>query len=264
MASKLIRHELKNTWLEITIVCASIIFFSLVFGIAINNDIKSSGLLALAIVMLGFSYIAAFVLVIINIVRSINTKIFSNEGYLTLTLPVSIDQLLFAKILVNFIWIFLTYMTLFISIGIIGSTIFGLDIFEGITEILREQPLYLLIIVFSLALESLVFILTLILVLSFLNTGRIKKYKLLVGVVFYYLVVQILSWIKALFVIIPYVLVDNGMGGLEIIKRKDLFLSPVLSTFTGLDFNNLLINVIVIIGFYFLARYIIKTKIELE
>ena len=85
MALKLIKHEIKSTWLEITIVCIAILFFSVMFSFIIKGGLFTNVFASLSIMALGMLYVAAFALIIINVIRSINKKIFSNEGYLTLT-----------------------------------------------------------------------------------------------------------------------------------------------------------------------------------
>ena len=136
----------------------------------------------------------------------------------------------------------------------------------SIFSVVYEHPLHILLFTIAAALESVVFILTLVLVLSVLNTGTIKKYKLLVGVVFYYLIMNVLSWAKTIIRIIPYILVE-GNNGFEIVKTDFSVNNPfgaLIVNYVGLDFNGVLFNLIAIVGFYFLSRYIIKTKIELE
>ena len=265
MALKLIKHDFKNTWLEITIVCSAIIAFSFIFGVAIKLETRSYFFTIMAVLTLGLLYIAAVAIVIINIVRSIHKKLFSDEGYLTLTLPVSIDQLLISKVLVNFVWICMTFITFLLSILIIGATV-GDFMFTDMLSFIYEQPLMVILGTVFASVEAIVFIITLVLVLGLLNTGRIKKFKLLCGIIFYYLIVNVLSWVKALVRIIPYAIM-NGQNGIEIVKTPNFYnfyLGPLITNNSFLDLNNLLFNLIAIVGFYFLSRYIIKNKLELE
>ena len=209
MALKLIKHEFKNSWLEITIICPAIIIVSLIFSLSVSIQGESYLVAIMSILTLSLLYIAAVSLVIINIVRSINKKLFSNEGYLTLTLPVSVDQLILTKVFVNFIWIVVTFITFFVSLLLIGSTL-GADAFSSVASYVYEHPLIVLLAIIFTSIEALVFIVSLILVLGLLNTGRIKKLKLLVGIILYYLIVNVLTWIKTFIQIIPYSIVEIG------------------------------------------------------
>ena len=61
--------------------------------------------------------IASFVILLMNIVNSFNKRMFSSEGYLTFTLPVSVDNLLIGKLIVNMVWYLFTTFTIALSIA---------------------------------------------------------------------------------------------------------------------------------------------------
>lgn len=263
MVLKLIKHEIKNSWTEITFVNTAIIVISLLFAFLIRVDLTH--LWQLLLISLILLYFSAFVLIIINIVRSFNKKIFSNEGYLTLTLPVTIDELLVSKIIVNVLWVLVTIFAFIISLLLIGAVAFGVGGFSSfIVDFANE--LYInfggvLISIVSLIVGILFVIITLILVLSILNTGKINKAKLLIGALIYYGLTVLVSWIK-LISIIPFQLVSD---------RGDLIIQRVNETYrfpnnfsVVMNFNDLLFNVIAIVVFYILSRNIIKNKLELE
>src|SRR5690606_24216571 len=91
-----------------------------------------------ALFMIGLQRIAAFLLIslialylmsgvviIINIVKSFHTKMFTDEGYLTMTLPVSIGHLLLSKIIVNLTYIIFTAVIFITSLIITMNSILG-------------------------------------------------------------------------------------------------------------------------------------------
>jgi hypothetical protein len=161
----------------------------------------------------GFS-IATFVITFLTIIRLYNRRLFSAEGYLTLTLPVKTSTTIIAKIVTGFIWSTLTVIVFAVSTGIFGliyywtNDVFNSeaylalwDFFKMINEtgaiwtviqsVLVGLPLTILDSIYSLVL--LVFVMTLI------NTSLIKKYRVPVGIAIYMVISGMLSSILALF-----------------------------------------------------------------
>lgn len=267
MARKLMKHEILNSWLEITIVCGAIIGFSLIFKLLLSWRVNSSELLLFTVTALALLYIVAGVLMIINIVRSFNKKIFSDEGYLTLTLPVSVDELIISKVVVNLLWIALTIITFVISASILGSSFLGVDSFHIIAQVgsyISDYPLMFILNLIGALIQILAMILILIFVLSVLNIGIVKKYKLLIGVIIYYLISLGISYIENILKFIPYVLAYEN-NSYQLIPYDEVSdITMVLMFGKIFDFNQLIYNIIIIIVFYLLSRNNIKSKIELE
>lgn len=272
MARKLMKHEIINSWIEITVVCLGIICFSLLFSLFSKLRIQSPTLVGFSILALVFLYFAAGVLMIINIVRSFNKKIFSDEGYLTLTLPVTVDQLIISKIVVNIIWIIMTIITYLVSFMVIASALVSENIIFPIIgelfEFLTNYPLLSILNIYGILVGILSMIVTLIFVLSFLNMGKVKKFKLLIGVILYYIIWAGINFMSNLIRLLPFVLTyDYSEHSYQFVHHSELtgnVLSLILNSGGYFDFNSLLYNMIAIVVFYLLSRHNIKYKIELE
>ena len=100
MFLKIIKNELKSSYIEFLILYGLIILFGLFSGLlnvwynSINNDYLSLSNILLEFIN-GISVllpIICVILIIRNVLVSFN-KIYSKEGYLTLTLPVSRSNL---------------------------------------------------------------------------------------------------------------------------------------------------------------------------
>ncbi|MFA5543750.1 MAG: hypothetical protein WC008_05540 [Bacilli bacterium] len=261
MFSKLLKHEFKNTYKETLFVSSGIMIVSLLISVLFKTGfIRIASFLLLSLVAL---YIMAGAVIIINIVKSFHTKMFTDEGYLTMTLPVSVDGLLLSKIIVNLVWILATGIVFILSLGLTINTILGgneLFIFKGIITVIRDNPAGSIIYIIYFAISLLSFVLTLVLTLAILNIGKIKKYKLLFGIGIYYGLNFVLQLASTIFVIIPYAISVSANGvSLEEFDYSDNFFSGL----TFMSMNTLIVSIAGIIGFYFLSRYLIKNKLEL-
>ncbi|HHU55142.1 MAG TPA: hypothetical protein GXZ48_00430 [Acholeplasmataceae bacterium] len=263
MVRKLLKYEIKDSWLELVLINAGILLFSILCSTFMD---KFNVLFALSLISLFLFYTGAAILLLITVIRSFNQKLFTSEGYLTLTLPVNTDQLLFSKIFINLFRFFITAVSFILSILIIVTRLSkSTDVFIDFFIRLAENPDVVLIVLFNSLLTALYAIVILIFVLSCLNCGKIKKYKLLLGFLIYYGVNLVSNWIKTLVYIIPYQVVIKH-NKLDIIKGTH----PLKSIFAGqthfsiLNFNNVFWTIIFIVTLYMISRYIIKNKIELE
>lgn len=128
MLGKLIRHEWKRTWklpalllglLQLIALGAGLTFLKPAFQSDFEGIIILIGVVwaafCIAIVGAGFG-------VTIYLALQFYKSMYSDEGYLTHTLPVSSVQLLTAKGLVMTLWSLFSYLGIFLSIIIFGLT----------------------------------------------------------------------------------------------------------------------------------------------
>jgi len=267
MVGKLLKHEFKETYLEILIVNGAMIILAAFNGLIFNPKSSASMVIfSLLFIALCFLYLGALIILIINIVRSFHKKLFSDEGYLTHTLPVTIDQLLISKIIVNLIWVIVTYLSIIISFIVLGAIIIDEQAFDYIFEIYNHvDPLSIFLVLISILFGLILALVSLAFVLACLNTGKIKKYKLLVGFLMFYGINIVISWIIRIINIIPYqVVFDDRIHIIRTPKSYWGFFIPIGFDTVLLDFNSILWHSIFIVTLYLLSRYLIKHKLELE
>lgn len=175
--------------------------------------------ISLNTLMIG-SFIAFGILLIVRAFQSFWVEIFGSRGYLTLTLPLSLDTILLSKIIVLAFW------------AVIGTycapVFYNLEFF---VEILLNIDIQNALIIFFHTLIIILFYITLILfITALLNALKVRTFVLFKG--FGIALVIHLLWIPFTF---AYVM--------QFLSIDKLFLSIVL---------------------YFVARYLIMYKLELE
>lgn len=124
MLGKLIKHEFRATsrivfpllLILIALTLGVIVFFS--WGASTNLVLQIfSGLLMTAYVI---ALVASFIVILILMINRFRTNLLGDEGYLTFTLPASIHQIVWSKIIVSCVWFIATLAVVLLS-GVIVS-----------------------------------------------------------------------------------------------------------------------------------------------
>ena len=159
--------------------------------------------------LLYFAYfvviIGIFCMTIFVIISRYNSSIYGNEGYLTNTLPLKPYQIIWAKLINFLIWIFISYFIIFVSLfilfpfdffvrNIIEQPDFYQDLNHMTKYILSSKytPIFILQLVYNFFshIQSI-----LMLFLSIAIANLFKSYKVVAGVIAFFLISTIFSFI---------------------------------------------------------------------
>ena len=228
-------------------------------------------LLELATVLLFMIFvgimIACVITVFVLMVRRFYTSFFTDEGYLTFTLPVTVDCHLLTKTVSMLIWNFISYLAIAISFGILFLGIyisvpdfFAIDewtkqylekFFEQVGDIFGGA------IAFSI-IQSIVSTIASCLLLYFsISVGCMlaKKHKIIACIASYFIISSIVSEIIT---IVSGIIYDHFAKNIEATaENSNLLAMTVLLIFT-------LLYVAQSVGCYFGTRWILKNKINLD
>lgn len=287
MLGKLVKYEWKNT----AKVCGSLILFLVImttvsclfFCLPSISDFllggSSSGFTPMLIlkIMLLVLYIFAMIGVVYGAFIYLGVHFFksmySDEGYLTHTLPVSSHQLLISKTFVAGIWYLLITVVMLLSmvalILTIGGKVMsyeGMNIFEELAaswdDIIRAIESVLGIGIVG---ESLLYLLQIIIgafcsmtiLFGAITIGQLSsKHKVMMSTISYFAITVALQIITSL-VMIPITFYTTQ----QMIEEVNVTLSMTTTpTYT----ISILINLITAIVLYFLSNYIITKKLNME
>ena len=159
--------------------------------------------------LLYFAYfvviIGIFCMTVFVIISRYNSSIYGNEGYLTNTLPLKPYQIIWAKLINFLIWIFISYFIIFVSLfilfpfdffvrNIIEQPDFYKDLNHMTKYILSSKytPIFILQLVYNFFshIQSI-----LMLFLSIAIANLFKNYKVVAGVIAFFLISTIFSFI---------------------------------------------------------------------
>ena len=135
MLLKLIKHEIRSTFkqmwpvfvgmLALTVLCRFV-----AFPILDRSDSFLLNVFSILLVMIFFIclFVLAFMPLLISTFR-FKKSILQDEGYLTMTLPVSSHQLIISKLIVNAIWYGITGILMMIILTLLVSDSNSVEIF---------------------------------------------------------------------------------------------------------------------------------------
>ncbi len=274
MLGKLIKTEFKASGRLYLPLFIGVIFFAVVERILLEiMEVEQVNSIAFNILFIAIT--AIFVIVIVSVCVSgqfisiyrFYKSVFTDEGYLTNTLPVKSRSIIISKLLVGVFYTVFSYIVLFISgliivagdllksaldnlridLGIENTQIGLLDfILDSVINLKLTFSLLAVLIVGSLFFNILVFF------VSFAIGNMANRKKVLLSVIIYIGIVNVLSFISA---------------GIALFVSK---LSIKNYSMLGVDLLNITLSIIlavmVVIGLasYFATNKIIKSRLNLE
>lgn len=263
MLGKLLKHEFRATGRIMGPMYLVLLALALGANLSIRLlDSSGSRLLnilgGIVITAFGFGIGAACVMTVVLMVNRFRTNLMSEEGYIMFTLPVSVHELVWSKIIVSTVWFFATSLAITLS-GIIVSfrVNYVLKFFSWLQEIFREITAYYAINGAAFLLEGLVLLflacaaLCLLFYAAMAVGHSFANHKTLLSVAFFF-AFQFASQIGG-------ALVAFALDGFDPFQN----LTPVAAvhTFMGLGIFSVLIYGAV---FYFITTFMLKKRLNLE
>lgn len=151
MLGKLIKHEWKGTYRVgclMMLLMAGITFFgwlafqspmwkqatSDTYNYSFTTGVELLDILSIFTLVLYFvMLIVVLVGIVVYLAVHFYKTVYTDEGYLTHTLPVTKHQLLFSKILVGGLWTMIIYAMVYLSVILLGASLIGAILPDGYT-----------------------------------------------------------------------------------------------------------------------------------
>lgn len=209
-----------------------------------ENDTTSSDLLiGSSIFMYVATVLVAFGFVSIYAVVRFYKNMFSGEGYLTLTLPATADEHIWAKLLSAVLFNFISVVAFVVSFAIFAAGDVFKEVVEAALYLIKDAEWYYIL---EFALSVVVgMVSNLLLYYACLSIGQLFKKNRIAGAIGIYfaynLALQILSTIALA------ILADYIGDVLEFILQRNYILSGIMA-----------------VAFFFITRHIITNKLNLE
>jgi len=273
-----LKYEFKNNWksflFSYLITIAAFVILSL-FILIEKTNISSSEFAVIVfmnlMLLVGGAMIMGVVLFTINLVRSFYNSIYSDEGYLTLSIPKGTHSLFLSKIISNFVWVIGILIS--ILIGVILLNICGQEsinvLFETLYELLDFATGEAYIVPFRvLSVVAIIALSFVLMLLSFtlINMGGVRKAKLVLGLVIYMGLLYALSVLNIFTSYLSFGFAVNFDG--EIVFALGRAGSKLFYEFGAVQYvfnaTNFIINVGLTIGLYFLTVHLFENRLDME
>ncbi|MBR0597398.1 hypothetical protein [Sinanaerobacter chloroacetimidivorans] len=271
MLSKLIKYDIKSTWRDFSGVYMAILLGVIIVPLMLNN--MSNQFISMAAGFLAFGIvIAVIVVMIVNLFKIFNTNVFSREGYLTLTLPVTSAQIVFSKLIVSSMWIVLTGLVSMIGIFIFAlvlNPVSYIEIGDGLRKLFSlingKTSFTMILIIMSVILSSVKEVAKLFLACSIAHLKQLNRFRIPAGILSYF----IFSWAETLvvqsFTLIASLLPNAG----EWINKFNAISDPgsfmqMQGLFNGVIGVGILYALLLIAGYSMGTVWILNHKLDLD
>lgn len=279
MLGKLIKHEWLSTWKVPTILCIYLGVLTILGCLSFLSPMWKTDnfvieiIAMLSVILYILSLFAISITVFVYFIVRFYRNMYTNEGYLTHTLPVKPWEHIFSKGLVYFIWMLITVIAMIVSIALLIitaiSSING-DIIYVVWEAMQAEILpemnavwqeifgmsvggYIAVIIVS-SLISCVY--SILMIYVSISIGQLfNKYKVLASFVAYVVinfVVQIITTIVQL-PVYKFTIEESLTGSYEI-----------SNIFTYSIWSSLGICAVLAVVYAFITEYITRKKLNLD
>lgn len=279
MLGKLLKHEWRAVWKVPVLLYGVLLLTGLIAGMTFSLPIWDSDWVGLPmsgvmlIMMFYFALIGVSVGITIYLAVRYYKSMFTDEGYLTHTLPVSARELLLNKVITMGAWNLITIGAILAALIVFGGTAllslksglgeFSRGVFEAFSELpeLLDEPYMdgfegFCVSIIGMMLAS-AFSGTMILIGSITLGQMVRKHRVLGSIGAYFGIQAITQTLNTL-VIMPFTFSMFGFGEMWWNVESPFYI------FTGFYVIMSLVTLAVAIGLYFLCEYLLRKKLELE
>ena len=248
---KLLKYEFLENIASVALI--NTVLFALLIIIKVYIDSDFNWIIAIIISIIPIALFVSIVFLVTIVIRTLYLGLFSQEGYLTLSLPVSIDAILISKILVSALWILISIFVVLLWLIFIAFAINDASyVIQQFLLLISNYSFLEIIRILLLGIVLLIKPITLLLlVLSILHIGKIVRFRKLIGILLF----MIILFIETIVVNVLYLYIDSNMIDYMVFVRS---LVDSISYYI-----NFFANLFVILIYYFLSRYLIKNKLEI-
>ena len=214
------------------------------------------------LVIMGIFFMTVFI-----IISRYSSSIYGNEGYLTNPLPLNPSQIILAKLINFLIWILISYFIIFVSLFILfpfdfflRNVIYEPEFYEGLKKLTK--------LIFSSKygfLFALQFIYNffshiqniLMLFLSVAIANLFKSYKVVAGVIAFFLISTVFSFIAS---IISFSVMEN----VNLFEMYGEFNPIVYSSLKNANIMSIIYSIVSSIVLFFIIHYLHTHNLNLE
>lgn len=284
MLGKLIKYEWKNTYKMggLMLLCIGIItalgvipMNSQLWIKTFRDDGAGINLIDIMSVMSLFFFIVALAGLVYAMIIYLGVHFYkstyTDEGYLAHTLPVTPHQLLLSRMLVGGIWYFLTTLAMVVSVfaliffliaGILKGTGEPMSLLEFLEEAFRQmEPEALKVLKIS-VMHGLIYLLVLpftatVTLYGAITIGQLsRKHKAMMGILTYIGVTFAHSVIASL----AQIMVNQGFA----VTRVGTMTEGGIRYVTGSYNISIITSVLMAVGMYFIAHYVVSKKLNMD
>lgn len=199
MLIKLIKHDIKSSYRELFPLYMGLLLFSVIAALSVNPE--REWLSFVTILPFFALFIATTVILTLTVIKLFTNRLYSKEGYLTFTLPVTTLQTFMSKLITALIWTLLTFFVYLLATALFTgiwvavnwtNVQYAINVYyknfletlpwsKIIPEVIRLFSLSFPQIIISIIYSGALMLITVV----FVNTSYVSSKKLVVGIIVY-------------------------------------------------------------------------------
>lgn len=269
MLGKLFKHEFKETAKLLVPLNLILIALTIIGAILLGTSIlqnESLEILAVSSMMVYIlSIIALFIITAVYLTIRFYKTMYSSQGYLTHTLPVSTASVINTKILVSAFWIFISFcitiLSVFVLIRITAGTEWDPSVFQELNAVIPElfgigagEFLVLLIATLILACFS-----GILMIFASLSIGQLfSLHRIIAAIITYivfYVIEQIIGTIELMIL---------GISNADSLLAAEEDVIAIGAFYRGTLASGIIQSAIFCILFYIICHYVTRKRLNLE
>lgn len=268
MLKKCLKHEWKATWKSMAGINGAALILGLFGGLGIIGLLNNMRIPDVIVVLYTFAYvvilIASAIVTYLLMASRYYKSIFTDEGYLTNTLPLTSDQKILSKFLIFFFWSLINIICISGSIALLIAPMLSeaLEQTNGTADILMRELEFAftsiahelgfanlpMMVIFLIAISLISLMYTIMMIYTCISLGNLfSSHKILATVLIYFGLNMILQ------------AAISGITVIDVLLRAE---SSAVFSLTMLIYA--LIELALSVVFYFINRFIIDKKLNLQ
>ena len=265
----LMKYAIKDSWKGIIIGNSAFIVGTLLLSLLVRvlsvtfiTSVFGGFLITSLFFAVGLIFLTGVCLVIANLIKTLYQKLFTNEGYLTFTLPVTTDELIFSRILTNFLWATTTTIATVLSV-LLGALIMAdkielLSVFYLVVTLLGDSIGIIIAQVVMWLIAYVIDVLIILLSLAISRSSMKDKGRNVVAILLAFLMFYAANLIGQAteFIGIGWAMDINGEIVFSVLHNNNA-LAYVFNIVA------LVVDCGIAVGLYFATRYMLANKLEL-
>ena len=208
-----------------------------------------------------------FCMTVFVIITRYSSSIYGNEGYLTNTLPLKPSQIILAKLINFLIWIFISYFVIFVSMFIlfpfeffIRNIIRDSEFYQDLNTMVKEffSSKYIFMSILQLIYNFFAHVQSILIIfLSIAIANLFKSYKVVVGVIAFFIISIIFSFIGTS---ISY----STIGNLNLADIYDEFDPIIFNSLKNGNIISIIYSLVSSVLLFFGVHYLHTHNLNLE
>ena len=208
-----------------------------------------------------------FCMTVFVIITRYSSSIYGNEGYLTNTLPLKPSQIIWAKLINFLIWIFISYFVIFVSMFIlfpfeffIRNIIRDSEFYQDLNTMVKEffSSKYIFMSILQLIYNFFAHVQSILIIfLSIAIANLFKSYKVVVGVIAFFIISIIFSFIGTS---ISY----STIGNLNLADIYDEFDPIIFNSLKNGNIISIIYSLVSSVLLFFGVHYLHTHNLNLE